>query len=149
MISNEARDRAFGRLKTEPSTFSAQERPSKPIKRLLNFDESDESIEEEDELDAELSRLLIDKLKLQFIIVCRYRKESALDEDKDPLHWWGAMKATISKIFGAGKETPLGSSHQEGVQLDRLLVHLKKAHLVRGEYVHAAFPQGQHRALIL
>ena len=102
----------------------------------MDFDESDESIEEEDELDVELSRLLIDKLKLQFLIVCRYRKESALDEDKDPLHRWGAMKATISKILGAGKETPLRSSHQdsggEGVQLDGLLVQRKKAHLVRG-----------------
>ena len=28
----------------------------------MDFDESDESFEEEDELDAELSRLLIDKL---------------------------------------------------------------------------------------
>ena len=65
VISNEARDRAFGRLKTEPSTFSAQERPSKPIKRLLNFDESDESIEEKDELDDELSRSLIDKTSIR------------------------------------------------------------------------------------
>ena len=60
----------------------------------------------------------------------------------------GAMKATISKILGAGEETPLRSSHQdsggEGVQLDGLLVQRKKAHLVRRENVHAAFPQGQH-----
>ena len=34
--------------------------------RLLDFDESDESIEEEDELDAELSRLLIDKISILF-----------------------------------------------------------------------------------
>ena len=50
----------------------------------MDFGESAESTEEEDELDAELSRLLIDKLKLQFIFVCRYRKEPALDEGKDP-----------------------------------------------------------------
>ena len=52
VISNEARDRAFGRLKTEPSTSSAQERPSKPKSTLLDFDESaDESIEQKDKLD--------------------------------------------------------------------------------------------------
>ena len=44
-----------------PPQSSAQERPSKPKRRLLDFDESDESIEEEDELEAELSRLLIAK----------------------------------------------------------------------------------------
>ena len=66
------------------SHSAAQERPSKPKRRLLDFDESDESIEEEDELDAELSLLLIDRLKLQFIIVCRYKKRPALDEGKDP-----------------------------------------------------------------
>ena len=60
------------------------QQPSKPKRRLVDFGESDESIEEEDELDAELSSLLIDKLKLQFIIVCRYKKEPALDEGKDP-----------------------------------------------------------------
>ena len=30
----------------------------------MDFDESDDSIKEEDELDAELSRLLIDKLSI-------------------------------------------------------------------------------------
>ena len=44
------------------SHSAAQERPSKPKRSLVDFDESDESFEEEDELDAELSRLLIDKL---------------------------------------------------------------------------------------
>ena len=39
----------------------------------MDLDESDESIEEGDELDAELSMSLIDKLRLQSIIVCRYR----------------------------------------------------------------------------
>ena len=45
------------------SHSAAQEQPSKPKRTaLVHFDESDESIEEEDELDAELSRLLIFKL---------------------------------------------------------------------------------------
>ena len=39
------------------SRSAAQERPSKPKRRLLAFNESDESIQ-----DAELSGLLIDKL---------------------------------------------------------------------------------------
>ena len=43
------------------SHSAATERPSKP---KTDFDESDESIEEEDELDAELSRLLIDKISI-------------------------------------------------------------------------------------
>ena len=71
VITKESRDRAFGRLKNEmmslqPSTSSGteQEQQSKPKRRLLDFDASDESIEEEDELDAELSRLLIDKLSI-------------------------------------------------------------------------------------
>ena len=71
MITKESRDRAFGRLKSEmmslqPSTSSGteQEQQSKPKRRLLDFDASDESIEEKDELDAELSRLLIDKLSI-------------------------------------------------------------------------------------
>ena len=46
------------------SHSAAQEQPSKPKRRLVDFDESDESIAEEDELDAELSRLLIDKLSI-------------------------------------------------------------------------------------
>ena len=71
VITKESRERAFGRLKKEmmslqPSTSSGteQEQQSKPKRRLLDFDASDESIEEEDELDAELSRLLIDKLSI-------------------------------------------------------------------------------------
>ena len=69
MTSKEARDRAFGRLKTEMlslelSTSSAQERPSKPKSRLLDFNESDESLEEEDRLDTELSSLLLGKLSI-------------------------------------------------------------------------------------
>ena len=90
----------------------------------MDFGGSDESIEEEDELDAE-PYLLIDKLKIQFIIVCRYRKEPALDEGKDPLHWWGGHEGYNFQDLRAGEETPLRSSHQdsggEGVQLDGLL----------------------------
>ena len=51
-------------MSLELSTSSAQERPSKPKRSLVDFDESDESFEEDDELDAELSRLLIDKLNI-------------------------------------------------------------------------------------
>ena len=47
----------------------------------MDFDESDESIEEEDELDAELS-FFID-WQTQFIIVYRYKKELAMDEGED------------------------------------------------------------------
>ena len=51
----------------------------------MDFDESDESIEEEDKFDAELSMLLIYKICkcFRFIIVCRYRKELTLDEGED------------------------------------------------------------------
>ena len=35
-----------------------------PQEETVDFDESDESIEQEDELDAVLSRLLIDKLSI-------------------------------------------------------------------------------------
>ena len=70
-ITKESRERAFGRLKKEmmslqPSTSSGaeQEQQSKQKRRLLDFYASDESIEEEDELDAELSRLLIDSLSI-------------------------------------------------------------------------------------
>ena len=37
-----------------------------PQEETVDFDESDESIEEEDELDAELSRSLIDKISILF-----------------------------------------------------------------------------------
>ena len=64
-----------------------------------------------------------------------------------------AMEAAISKILEAGDEIPPRSSHQhsgwESVQLDGLPAQQKEAQFVRGERVHAAFPQGQHRALIL
>ena len=62
------------------------------------------------------------------------------------------MKATISNILEAGEQIPLRSSHQhsggESVQLDGLPSQQKEAELVWREFVHAAFPQGQHRALI-
>ena len=58
------------------------------------------------------------------------------------------MEATISKNLEAGEVIPLRSSHQrsggEGVHLDGLPIQQKKAHLVRREGVHAAYPQGQH-----
>ena len=44
--------------------MAAKEQPSKPKRRPVEFNESDEKIEEEDELNAELSRLLIDKLSI-------------------------------------------------------------------------------------
>ena len=44
--------------------MAAQERSSDPKRRLLDFDESDEILDEEDELDAELSRLMIEKLSI-------------------------------------------------------------------------------------
>ena len=63
------------------------------------------------------------------------------------------MEAAISKILEAGDEIPLRSSHQhsggESVQVDGLPAEQKEAQLVRRERVHAAFPQGQHGALIL
>ena len=49
--------------------------------------ESDESIEEEDELDAELCRLLIDKLSIfnsKLPAGTEKSQEPALDEGKDP-----------------------------------------------------------------
>ena len=46
------------------SLSTAKEQPSKPKRRPVEFNESDENIEEEDELDSELSRLLIDKLSI-------------------------------------------------------------------------------------
>ena len=51
-------------MSLELSTSSAQERPSKPKSRLLDFNESDESLEEEDRLDTELSSLLLGKLSI-------------------------------------------------------------------------------------
>ena len=46
------------------SQSAAQQRPFEPKRRLLDFDESDEILDEEDELDAELSRLMIEKLSI-------------------------------------------------------------------------------------
>ena len=87
------------------ATRAAQERPYKPKRSLVDFDESDESIviEEEDEFDAELSRLLIDKhsfFNLQLPagkekshLWMRARRSLELVED---------MEALISKILDAG-----------------------------------------------
>ena len=45
------------------SQSAAQQRPFEPKRRLLDLDEGDEILDEEDELDAELTRLMIEKLK--------------------------------------------------------------------------------------
>ena len=42
----------------------SQSAAQQPKRRLLDFDESDEILDEEDELDAELSRLMIEKLSI-------------------------------------------------------------------------------------
>ena len=42
----------------------SQSAAQQPKRRLLDFDESDEILNEEDELDAELSRLMIEKLSI-------------------------------------------------------------------------------------
>ena len=46
------------------SQSAAQQLPFEPKRRLLDLNESDESVDEEDELDAELSRLMIEKLSI-------------------------------------------------------------------------------------
>ena len=46
------------------SQSAAQQRPFEPKRRLLDFDESDEILDEEDELDAELSRLMIEEVSI-------------------------------------------------------------------------------------
>ena len=95
----------------------------------MDFDESDESVEEED-------------VNSVFSIY------NCLQVEKRASSWWGqgslglleAMKATISNIFEAGEEIHPRSSHQhsggEAVQLDGLPAQRKKAPLVRGEHVH-------------
>ena len=42
--------------------MAVQQQPFEPKRRLLDFDESEEILDEEDELDAELTRLMIEKL---------------------------------------------------------------------------------------
>ena len=46
------------------SQSAAQQLPFEPKRRLLDFDESDKILNEEDELNAELSRLMIEKLSI-------------------------------------------------------------------------------------
>ena len=46
------------------SQSAAQQLPFEPKRRLLDFDESDEILDEEDELDAEQSRLMIEKFSI-------------------------------------------------------------------------------------
>ena len=55
----------------------------------MDFDDSDESIEEKDELDAELSGLLIDKLSI-------FNLQLPAGKEKSQL--W--MRATIPRIGG-------------------------------------------------
>ena len=46
------------------SQSAAKQRPYEPKRRLLDINESDEILDEEDELDAELSRLMIEKISI-------------------------------------------------------------------------------------
>ena len=46
------------------SQSAAQQRPFEHKRRLQDFDESDEILDEEDELDAQLNRLMINKLSI-------------------------------------------------------------------------------------
>ena len=46
------------------SQSAAQQQPFEPKKRLLDLDDSDDILDEEDELDAELSWLMIEKLSI-------------------------------------------------------------------------------------
>ena len=80
--------------------FGAQERPCKPKRG----DKSDESIEEEDELDAELSRLVVNKLNICKLFDCRYRKESVtFGRGTGSFGLMEAKEATISKTVEAGR----------------------------------------------
>ena len=58
-VKNSTRGVAKNRIQS-----AAQQLPFEPKRRLLDFDESDEILDEEDELDAELSRLMIEKLSI-------------------------------------------------------------------------------------
>jgi len=71
------------------SHSAAQERPYKPKRSLVDFNVPDENIEEQDELDAELSRLLIDKLSI-------FNFQLPAGTEKSQL--W--MRATIPRIGG-------------------------------------------------
>ena len=72
--------------------MAAQQRPFEPKRRLLGFDESDEILDEEDELDAKLSRL--------FIIVC-LQVQNIASSGRGQVE---AKEATISKILEAGEK---------------------------------------------
>ena len=88
-------------MSLESFTSSAQERSSKAKRRLLDFDESDQSIEEDDELDAELSRSLIDKIRIcnSKLFACMYREESALEEGEDLSNWWRSRSQQFPKLW--------------------------------------------------
>ena len=44
--------------------MAAKQRPFEPKRRLLGFDETGEILDEEDGLDAKLSRLMIEKISI-------------------------------------------------------------------------------------
>ena len=60
------------------SRLEAQQRPFEPKRRLLDFDESDEILDEEVELDAELSWLTIEKLSSCSILEAGEKNTSVL-----------------------------------------------------------------------
>ena len=82
------------------------------------------------------------------MIVCLQEQKRA--SSRRGLGLLGLVEAKEAKV---SKEIPLLSNHQhsggESVQLDGLPAQQKEAQLVGKECVHAPFPQGQHRALIL
>ena len=85
---------------------------------------------------------------LPFMILCLQVQKRA--SSGGGLGFHGLVEAEEATV---SMEIPLLSNHQhsggESVQLDRLPSQQKEAQLVWREFVHAAFPQGQHRALIL
>ena len=70
----------------------------------MDFDESDESIAEEVELDAELSKLLIDKLRISIYNCLQVQKRASSERGRGSFGLLEAMEATISKNLEAGEE---------------------------------------------
>ena len=70
----------------------------------MDFDESDESIAEEVELDAELSKLLIDKLRISIYNCLQVQKRASSERERGSFGLLEAMEATISKNLEAGEE---------------------------------------------
>ena len=118
-------------MSLELSTSSAQERPSKPKSRLLDFNESDESLEDSS------MRKKID-LTLSWAAYCLANSVFAIyerDEGEDPLDWWRANRPQFPK----GKASPSQWAS----------CSTKKGLPFRREHAHAAFPQGQHQARVV